>query len=151
MTIHKEGIKIILSTIIIASIVMTINTIFLLDCNLFLFYGISTLSLIFLILVIQFFRIPKRNKIYDKNEIVCPADGKVVVIEETEETEYFNDRRIQVSLEIRIEAGGQILQDLAATRALPERFVDRGGEERGRYVDSTFGIEREDAARRCNR
>lgn len=98
MTIHKEGIKIILSAIIIASIVMTLNTIFLLDCNLFLFYGISAFSLMFLILVIQFFRIPKRIKTYEKNEIVCPADGKVVVIEETEETEYFNDRRIQVSI-----------------------------------------------------
>ena len=85
MTIHKEGIKIILTALIVASIVMTLNTIFLLDCNLFLFYGISALNLIFLILVIQFFRIPKRSKTYDKNEIVCPADGKVVVIEETEE------------------------------------------------------------------
>ena len=54
MTIHKEGIKIILTALIVASIVMTLNTIFLLDCNLFLFYGISALNLIFLILVIQF-------------------------------------------------------------------------------------------------
>ena len=96
---HSQGRnKIILTALIVASIVMTLNTIFLLDCNLFLFYGISALNLIFLILVIQFFRIPKRSKTYDKNEIVCPADGKVVVIEETEEREYFNDRRIQVSI-----------------------------------------------------
>ena len=49
-------------------------------------------------MIIQFFRIPTRKKNYTENEIVCPADGKIVVIEETEETEYFKDRRIQVSI-----------------------------------------------------
>jgi phosphatidylserine decarboxylase len=49
-------------------------------------------------LIIQFFRIPKRTCVFTENDIICPADGKVVVIEEVEETEYFNDRRIQVSI-----------------------------------------------------
>src|SRR5690606_19624959 len=41
---------------------------------------------------------PKRHIIPNENTILCPADGKVVVIEETEETEYFKDRRLQVSI-----------------------------------------------------
>jgi len=49
-------------------------------------------------LVVQFFRIPNRQPKFDLNDIVCPADGKVVVIEEVEETEFFNDKRIQISI-----------------------------------------------------
>ena len=49
-------------------------------------------------LVVQFFRIPKRECKFEENDIICPADGKVVVIEEVEENEYFNDRRIQISI-----------------------------------------------------
>src|SRR5690606_31326146 len=45
-----------------------------------------------------FFRNPRRRITTDENVILCPADGKVVVIEETEETEYFHDKRIQVSI-----------------------------------------------------
>src|SRR5690606_30834657 len=48
--------------------------------------------------VLQFFRNPKRIIPKDERIVLCPADGKVVVIEETEETEYFNDRRLQVSI-----------------------------------------------------
>ena len=49
-------------------------------------------------LIVQFFRIPKRSFTANENDIICPADGKVVVIEEVEETEYFKDKRIQVSV-----------------------------------------------------
>ena len=98
MTLHKEGIKIILGAFISAAVVMTLNVLFLLNCNPILFYLITIITIVLLVLIIQFFRIPKRNKTYNENEIVCPADGKVVVIEETEETEYFKDRRIQVSI-----------------------------------------------------
>lgn len=51
-----------------------------------------------MVLVMQFFRVPKRVVTFDENVVVCPADGKVVVIEETVETEYYNDKRIQVSI-----------------------------------------------------
>jgi phosphatidylserine decarboxylase len=47
---------------------------------------------------VQFFRVPNITPVFGENEILCPADGKVVVIEETEENEYFKDRRIQVSI-----------------------------------------------------
>jgi len=55
-------------------------------------------SLIMLVLVMQFFRVPNRTVTSGDNLVICPADGKVVVIEETEETEYLKDRRIQVSI-----------------------------------------------------
>ena len=98
MTLHKEGIKLILGGLFLAALSIILNVLFLFENFPVLASIIVGLTLLFLILIIQFFRIPKRNKSYEKNEIVCPADGKVVVIEETEETEYFKDRRIQVSI-----------------------------------------------------
>lgn len=62
-------------------------------------FALITLGVLFLAyLIIQFFRIPKVDFSGSDNEIYCPADGKVVVIEETEETEYFKDKRIQISI-----------------------------------------------------
>lgn len=51
-----------------------------------------------LLVIIQFFRRPNRIVSIDDNTVICPADGKVVTIEEVEESEFFNDRRIQVSI-----------------------------------------------------
>jgi phosphatidylserine decarboxylase len=58
----------------------------------------SLVPTIFLVLVIQFFRIPRRQFSFSEGQVLCPADGKVVVIEEVEETEYFKDKRIQISI-----------------------------------------------------
>jgi len=55
-------------------------------------------SAVFAILVLQFFRNPKRNTVLNANHIIAPADGKVVVIEEVVEHEFFKDKRIQVSI-----------------------------------------------------
>ncbi|HEY0979105.1 MAG TPA: phosphatidylserine decarboxylase family protein, partial [Flavobacteriales bacterium] len=49
-------------------------------------------------IVLWFFRVPTRTPVTDTHAIVSPCDGKVVVIEEVEETEYFKDRRVQVSI-----------------------------------------------------
>ncbi len=98
MTLHKEGIKIILGGLIFTVLSIILNMVFLFDDFPVIASILIGLTLFILILITQFFRIPKRNKTYTENEIICPADGKVVVIEETEETEYFNDRRIQVSI-----------------------------------------------------
>lgn len=98
MTLHKEGIKIIIGGLFIAALCIILNVVFLFNNSPVLSSIIVGLTLFILILIIQFFRIPNRNKTYEKKEIVCPADGKVVVIEETDETEYFKDRRIQVSI-----------------------------------------------------
>lgn len=98
MTLHKEGIKIILIGLTVFITVLVFNTLYLFDCCPILFYTITAVTTIFLILIVQFFRIPKRHKTYQKDEVACPADGEIVVIEEVEETEYFNDRRIQLSI-----------------------------------------------------
>lgn len=63
-----------------------------------LFLLLSLGALVMAYLIIQFFRIPARKCIYTDSDILCPADGKVVVIEEVEETEYFKDKRIQISI-----------------------------------------------------
>jgi phosphatidylserine decarboxylase len=56
------------------------------------------ISLVCIVLVLQFFRVPTRRITQQDGVVVCPADGKVVVIEETTETEFFKDKRIQVSI-----------------------------------------------------
>jgi phosphatidylserine decarboxylase len=93
---HKEGAKIILfSTISIAAIILLSDefiTIF------WLKKLIQVASLVFLVLILQFFRNPKRKTIVDDNHIIAPVDGKVVVIEEVFEPEYFKDKRLQVSI-----------------------------------------------------
>lgn len=48
--------------------------------------------------VVAFFRLPTREMMHGEDKLICPADGKVVVIEETEEPEYFKDKRLQVSI-----------------------------------------------------
>jgi phosphatidylserine decarboxylase len=48
--------------------------------------------------ILSFFRIPSRTFTYDENSVVSPADGKVVVIEEVFDTEYFNEKRLQISV-----------------------------------------------------
>jgi len=97
MRIHKEGIATILITFFaIGLILLLINSYFPSQTIFhFIFYFIC---LIFWSIIILFFRVPKRDIIIDDNKILCPADGKVVVIEEVEEPEYFKDKRIQVSV-----------------------------------------------------
>jgi len=93
---HREGQKIILTTFfIVVTIVLTSH--YFVE-NQWLKWALQLLSLLVLILILQFFRNPKRgsNNLFD--EILAPVDGKVVVIEEVEETEYFNEKKIQVSI-----------------------------------------------------
>src|SRR6056300_179085 len=54
--------------------------------------------LVLYVFMINFFRNPARHVHIDDNHVVAPADGKIVAIEEVEETEYFNDKRIQISI-----------------------------------------------------
>jgi phosphatidylserine decarboxylase len=97
MTIHKEGYKILIGTVaILVAINLIIANVFPTQRVLFNI-SIFTSVLVFL-LILQFFRSPKKNiKLNDKH-VLAPADGKVVVIEEVTETEYFNDVRRQVSI-----------------------------------------------------
>lgn len=56
------------------------------------------LSVVFFIFIVSFFRVPARVLTFDENKIIAPADGKVVVIEEAVDTEYFKDKRLQISI-----------------------------------------------------
>ena len=93
---HKEGHKIIIiaTTIVVAGILL-IDTLVTLP---WLKMLLEITFLIFFVLILQFFRNPKRNTVVNDNQVLSPVDGKVVVIEEVEETEYFNEKRIQVSV-----------------------------------------------------
>lgn len=96
MRIHREGFTILLITTLI---LFGLNTgIHYLGVPYWLEKSIQVLSLVFFVIVLQFFRNPIRTLSSDNNAIVCPADGKVVVIEEVEESEYFKDKRLQVSV-----------------------------------------------------
>ena len=98
MTLHREGTSIILFSLVIYLVLSALNGIYIFPLSHIIGYIVYALLLFMLVLIVQFFRIPKRKNTYQKNEITCPADGKVVVIEETTETEYFKDKRIQVSI-----------------------------------------------------
>ena len=98
MTLHREGTTTIIIAVIILGLIQWGNYWLYTKTDwLWLFLLLSAGALVMLYLVVQFFRIPKRTFTFTDSDILCPADGKVVVIEEVEETEYFKDRRIQVS------------------------------------------------------
>ena len=97
MTIHKEGYTSIALTILFIFIVNAVIAYKFPDM-LALKWVVYIFSFALFIIVLQFFRSPKRNWVNGENLIICPADGKVVVIEETEEGEYFKDKRLQVSI-----------------------------------------------------
>jgi phosphatidylserine decarboxylase len=99
MTLHREGtVTILLTTFVLA--ILQFGNLWLLQRTgwMWLFILLSIGFLVLFYLVVQFFRIPKRVFTFSENDILCPADGKVVVIEEVEETEYFKEKRIQVSI-----------------------------------------------------
>ena len=97
MKIHKEGYPSIFIILLFCGIQNTIGYIFLRE-YIFVLILLVLESLFLLIVVLQFFRSPQRSIIVDDSKIISPADGKIVVIEETEEPEYFKDRRLQVSV-----------------------------------------------------
>jgi phosphatidylserine decarboxylase len=98
MNIHKEGYR----TIALCALIFgAINIIF------FYFFSatmplvswiVFSVSLIMLLFIISFFRSPRRNFTVAHHQVICPADGKVVVIEEMTDSEYFKDKRLQVSI-----------------------------------------------------
>jgi len=96
MTIHREGRTLLIALIVILSaFVFAIGKLIESDTAV----NVSIiLSVIFYLIVLQFFRSPSRSIEINPNNIIAPADGKVVVIEETTETEYLKDKRIQVSI-----------------------------------------------------
>jgi len=98
MTIHKEGYKTIAWATIIFVMINIVSFYYLSFSTPVISTLIFIVTLGLLIFLISFFRIPTRNFTINEDAIVAPADGKVVAIEEVQADEYFNDRRIQVSI-----------------------------------------------------
>ena len=95
MKIHKEGLKILRNEIIVFLILNLLAFNFL---NYDIFYILMLITFILVVFSIYFFRIPKRYFEEKENTIYSPCDGKIVVIEQVYEKEYYNDQRIQVSI-----------------------------------------------------
>lgn len=93
---HKEGTPSILLGTTFTAVVLLLSDYFI-ETN-WIKMTIQIATLAFLIIILQFFRNPKRSVILNENQILAPVDGKVVVIEEVFEKEYFKDKRIQVSI-----------------------------------------------------
>ncbi|TSJ44649.1 phosphatidylserine decarboxylase family protein [Mucilaginibacter corticis] len=97
MTFHKEG---------YTSLALCILFIFILNAGIQFYKPEATalkwifyiLSAVLFIIIVQFFRNPHFDITQDEKVVLCPADGKVVVIEEATETEFLKDKRIQVSV-----------------------------------------------------
>lgn len=97
MTIHKEGYTTIALTILFIFILNAVVQYLLPDYTWFIWL-IYILSFSLFVIVLQFFRSPAISIIKNDEHVICPADGKVVVIEETVEDEYLKEKRIQVSI-----------------------------------------------------
>ena len=93
---HKEGHNIIAISFILIALVNVISRNFI--DNSAINYTIGIITIVTLVLILQFFRNPKRVAIIDDNIISSPVDGKVVAIEKVFEKEYFKDERIQISI-----------------------------------------------------
>lgn len=93
---HKEGAKIILGATITATVIIFAADSFV--PNPWGKMAIQVFALFMLIMILQFFRNPKRITAINDNHVLAPVDGKVVVIEEVFETEYFKDKRLMVSI-----------------------------------------------------
>ena len=110
---HKEGFNIILSTFLaVAVIVISLDYFEVKNA-----FTIKVFLILMLVFVLQFFRNPKISVKKNENHILSPVDGKVVIIEEVFEPEYFKDKRLQVSVFMspinvhvtRYPAGGNII------------------------------------------
>ena len=112
---HKEGHRIIIISLLITSCLIitleySINAVK-------LKFLLKLLCLIFFVLILQFFRNPKRKIVTNDKKILAPADGKIVIIKEVFEKEFYNEKRLQVSIFMspfnvhvtRYPVGGQII------------------------------------------
>ncbi len=98
MKIHKEGYRSIAIAALLFGIINLFSFHFFGNDYTWLASSFLWLSLVLFLFIISFFRLPRRLLSVHESQIICPADGKVVVIEEITDVEYFKDRRIQVSI-----------------------------------------------------
>lgn len=97
MTLHREGKSLLISSLLL---VLTINGLvaYFFPENVYVRESIVVITSLFYLIILQFFRVPARHTEINPNHIIAPADGKVVVIEEVDESEYFKGKRKQVSI-----------------------------------------------------
>ena len=93
---HKEGFKIIINTFLLCAAIAILAE-YRID-HYWIQKSVQILSMVILVLVLQFFRNPKRVTSLNEKHIISPVDGKVVIVEEVYEKEYFKDLRLQVSI-----------------------------------------------------
>jgi phosphatidylserine decarboxylase len=98
MTIHKEGYATLGISALVVGAVNALSIWFLSEQYPVLSAIIFVATAGVWLFLVSFFRIPNRKLTIDRNKIICPADGKVVVIEEMTDVEYFKDKRLQVSI-----------------------------------------------------
>jgi phosphatidylserine decarboxylase len=96
MKIHREGIGIIIGSLLLLALIVGAIDYFVPIMWVQAIFGILALG--FWILIVQFFRNPARNTPINPKHVIAPADGKLVVIEEVEEPEYFKGKRLQLSI-----------------------------------------------------
>lgn len=97
MTIHREGRTLLfVSLVVLFALNWAVSYFF--PNAIILQNSIIVVSLVFYLIILQFFRIPIFEVQKDPKKVLAPADGKVVVIEETEENEYLKSRRKQISI-----------------------------------------------------
>lgn len=98
MKLHKEGNKILFITTVLTLLLSAGFYFGLAPISIWLFAILELALLIFVVLIFRFFRVPKRSCPNEDGIIYAPADGKVVVIEDVEETEHLKEKRTQVSI-----------------------------------------------------
>jgi len=134
MIIHKEGKLIIPIAFFFLAVLDAI--IYILLKQFVIFYFLMAASLVLAGLVVYFFRIPDRNIDRNKSHVLAPADGKIVVIKEVFEKEYFKDKRMQVSIfmsplnvhQNRAPVGGEVLYMNHIRGAYYPAFVEKSSE-----------------------
>lgn len=96
MRIHKAGFGVILVAMLIIALVITVLVA--ISAHPVVLYVIGTVLLLLLLFVLRFFRHPYRRIEIGENQVIAPADGKIVTIEEVSEDEFIKEKRIQVSI-----------------------------------------------------
>lgn len=97
MKIHREG-KLIITIAFVLVYALTAFLVWLTWSWIFIWIPLVLIANIFFFLIVRFFRVPTRKPEAASHQIICPADGKVVAIEEVEEPEYYKGKRIQLSV-----------------------------------------------------
>ena len=98
MTIHKEGYQILFWTVLILLAINILSISYLFNGNETAITLMLAISLVLFLLILQFFRKPRRTTPLNEQHVISPCDGTVVVIEEVNEPEYFKEPRRQVSI-----------------------------------------------------